>query len=176
MERLTFEGDFCDIAQCRDSACKQSGTCTQKEVWKRLKAEDTGLTPAEVHSMSGEWCAMMSILNSLGSYDRLRELAEADKDGRVVVQPFKVPSNLPYEEIVSRVEQWAKEHPVKTRQSEFLKMFPNARIESDGMPSICPTVVDKRCHHKDDDAFFCLVRDEEECRMCRRDFWLAEIS
>lgn len=35
------------------------------------------------------------------------------------VQPFKVQSNLPYEEIVSRVEQWAKEHPVKTRQSEF---------------------------------------------------------
>lgn len=80
------------------------------------------------------------------------------------------------EDGVSIVEQWAKEHPVKTRQSEFLKMFPNARIESDGMPSICPIVVDKRCHNKDDDALFCLVRDEEECRKCRRDFWLAEIS
>ena len=77
---------------------------------------------------------------------------------------------------VLAVEQWSKEHPVKTRQSEFLKMFPNARIESDGMPSICPIVVDKRCHNKDDDALFCLVRDEEECRKCRRDFWLAEIS
>lgn len=76
---------------------------------------------------------------------------------------------------VLAVEQWTKEHPVKTRQSEFLKMFPNARIESDGMPSICPIVVDKRCHNKDDDALFCLVRDEEECRKCRRDFWLAEI-
>lgn len=55
----------------------------------RLAAyEDTGLTPAEVHSMSGEWCAMMSVLNSIGGgYDRLRELAEADKDGRVVVLP-----------------------------------------------------------------------------------------
>ena len=92
------------------------------------------------------------------------------------VQPFAVPSSLPYEEIVRCVEQWAKEHPVKTRKSEFLKMFPNARIESDGMPSICPIVVDKRCHNKDDDALFCLVRDEEECRKCRRDFWLAEIS
>nr|DAG36706.1 MAG TPA: Small RNA degrading nuclease 1 Recognition Motif, RNA BINDING [Bacteriophage sp.] len=91
MERLTFEGNFCDIAQCRDSACRQYGTCTQKAVWKRLKAyEETGLTPAEVQSMSGEWCAMMSVLNSLGSHDRLRELAEADKDGRVVVLPCKV--------------------------------------------------------------------------------------
>lgn len=78
--------------------------------------------------------------------------------------------------IIAEVEDWAKEHPAKTRQSEFLKMFPNARIESDGMPSICPIVVDKRCHNKDDDALFCLVRDEEECGKCRHDFWLAEIS
>ena len=91
MERLTFEGNFCDIAQCRDSACKQDGTCTQKQVWERLaRYEDTRLTPAEVHSMYGEWNAMMSVLNSIGSYDRLRELAEADKDGRLVVLPCKV--------------------------------------------------------------------------------------
>lgn len=58
----------------------------------RLKAyEDTGLTPGEVHSMSGEWRAMMSVLNSIGGgYTRLRELAEADKDGRLVVLPCKV--------------------------------------------------------------------------------------
>ena len=62
-----------------------------EERFLRLAAyEDTGLTPAEVHSISGEWCAMMSVLNSLGNYDRLRELAEADKDGRVVVLPCKV--------------------------------------------------------------------------------------
>ena len=79
-------------------------------------------------------------------------------------------------ELVSIVEQWAKEHPVKTRQSEFLKMFPNARIESDGMPSICPIVVDKRCQNKDDDALCCFVRDEEKCYKCRRDFWLKEIE
>lgn len=77
---------------------------------------------------------------------------------------------------VQIVEQWAKEHPVKTRQSEFLKMFPNARIESDGMPSICPIVVDKRCYNKDDDALCCFVRDEEKCRKCRCDFWLKEIE
>ena len=80
------------------------------------------------------------------------------------------------EECVAAVEKWAKEHPVRTRQSKFLKMFPNARLESDGMPSICPIVVDKRCHNKDNDALFCFVRDEEECRKCRRDFWLAEIK
>ena len=94
MERLTFEGNFCDIAQCDvvpgGSYC-ESGSCTQRKVWERLKAyEDTGLMPAEVHSMSGEWCAMMSVLNGIGSYTRLCELAEADKDGRLVVLPCKV--------------------------------------------------------------------------------------
>ena len=94
MERLTFEGNFCDIAQCRDSACKQDGTCTQKEVWKRLKAyEDTGLTP--------ERCAEFARADAEGRYivmrdaeqegvARIRELAKADKDGRVVVLPCKV--------------------------------------------------------------------------------------
>lgn len=55
-------------------------------IMMRLAAyEDTGLTPAEVLSMHSEWNAMMSVLNSIGSYSRLRELAEADSDGRVVV-------------------------------------------------------------------------------------------
>lgn len=50
---------------------------------------DTGLTPDEIRNMSGEWCAAMSVLNGMGSYDRLRELAKADKDGRVIVLPAK---------------------------------------------------------------------------------------
>ena len=51
-------------------------------VIERLTAENAALRE-EVYSMSGEWCAAMSVLNGMGSYDRLRELAEADKDGRV---------------------------------------------------------------------------------------------
>lgn len=92
MERITFDGNFCDISQCRELPCQHGGNCSQKQVWERLKAyEDTGLTPGEVHSMSGEWRTMMSVLNSIGGgYGRLRELAEADKDGRVVVLPCKV--------------------------------------------------------------------------------------
>ena len=62
--------------------------------WKLKKYEDTGLTPAEVLSMSGEWCAMMSVLNSIGSYDRLMELAKADKEGRVAVLPCRVGDGL----------------------------------------------------------------------------------
>ena len=89
MERLTFEGNFCDIAQCRELPCPYNGACSQRKVWERLKAyENIGLEPEEVISMHGEWCAMMEALNSIGGgYDRLLELAEADKDGRLVVLP-----------------------------------------------------------------------------------------
>lgn len=94
MERLTFEGNFCDIAQCRDSACQQSGTCTQRQVWERLKAyEDTGLYPESVEalklSMMGKAISEITEFDGL-PIDRLRELAEADKDGRVLILPCKV--------------------------------------------------------------------------------------
>lgn len=52
--------------------------------------EDSGLTPAEVHSMCSEWCAMMSVWNSMGSYNRLRELAEADRNHQIVIRPCKI--------------------------------------------------------------------------------------
>lgn len=87
MERLTFEGNFCDIAQCRDSACRQDGTCTQRLVWERLKAyEDAGLSP--------QACAeAREIEETLSGYDysisRMVELMKADKDGRVIVLPAK---------------------------------------------------------------------------------------
>jgi hypothetical protein len=75
MERLTFEGDFCDIAQCRELPCPYNGSCTQRQVWERLKAYE-------------------DIAELCGGFDRLRELAEADKDGRCVVRPCKVGDKL----------------------------------------------------------------------------------
>ena len=37
MERLTFDGNFCDIAQCRTIPCPCNNACTQKQVWDRLR-------------------------------------------------------------------------------------------------------------------------------------------
>ena len=46
MERLTFAGNFCDIAQCACMKCPYDTDCSQKQVWERLKQyEDTGLSP-----------------------------------------------------------------------------------------------------------------------------------
>jgi hypothetical protein len=69
----------------------------------RLAAyEDVGLSPGEVASLWAEWDAMMRVLNSIGSYDRLRELAEADKEGRAVILPCKVGSTV-YTEFCDKV-------------------------------------------------------------------------
>lgn len=48
MNRLTFEGNFCDIAQCTEIPCRHANNCTQKQAWGRLRAyEDSGLTPEQ---------------------------------------------------------------------------------------------------------------------------------
>ena len=52
--------------------------------------ESAGLSPAEVRSLLAEWNAMMRVLDRIGDYLRLRELAVADQEGRVVVLPCKV--------------------------------------------------------------------------------------
>ena len=103
MERLTkysnettHENGVCCTRFGSPECCEVGGNCAlnckwEEAAWERLaRYEDARLSPAEVHSMYGEWNAMMSVLNSIGSYDRLRELAEADRDGRAVALPCKV--------------------------------------------------------------------------------------
>lgn len=98
MERLTFDGNFCDIAQCRNipggSFC-EDGACYQKKVWERLKQfEDTVRAPELFFKMYGELPLLESAIKNYGSHDRMKEIAKADKDGRVVVQPCKVGDKL----------------------------------------------------------------------------------
>lgn len=74
---------------------------------------------------------------------------------------------------VQIVEQWAKEHPVKTRQSEFLKQCPDAEISYDGLPSIAPCQLNLKLIHGES------LKDCEDrgvCSKCRRDFWLKEVK
>ena len=63
-----------------------------RDLYGRLIAyEDTGLTPEEIKAPFTEDTMINLAAQALGvEADRLRELAEADKDGRVVVLPCKV--------------------------------------------------------------------------------------
>ena len=65
MKRLTFEGNFCDIAMCdevRGGSFCEDGECSQRKIWERMKAIE-------------------DILGDEYDLDRLRELAQADKEG-----------------------------------------------------------------------------------------------
>lgn len=72
--------------------------------------------------------------------------------------------------VVATVEQWAKDHPIKTRQSEFLKMFPNAdltrllpcHVEKDKRPMRC--------------AKYGYLSITCRCDRCRDDYWNEEVS
>lgn len=71
------------------------------------------------------------------------------------------------EEAVAIVEKWSAEHPIKTRQSEFLKMFPNAKF-ADGVIDICPCQIDTKI--KDDCSRL------SPCFNCRKAYWSEEVE
>lgn len=96
MDRLTFEGNFCDISRCQNtpggSFC-EGGACSQRKVWERLKEyEDTKRMPEEVQALNRLFDYALkesrTLQEQLALIVRLRELAEADKDGRLVVLPW----------------------------------------------------------------------------------------
>jgi hypothetical protein len=62
----------------------------EEAAWSRLAAyEDTELTPEEVAALVKDWSDLCTIIGECGGITRLRTLAEADKDGRLVVLPCK---------------------------------------------------------------------------------------
>lgn len=72
------------------------------------------------------------------------------------------------EEAIAIVSQWAKEHPTKTRQSEFLKLFPGADVgETDGCLTLNPCNVYEKMRKE------CAGR---KCSECRKEFWFTEVE
>ena len=67
---------------------------------------------------------------------------------------------------VKFVERWDAAHPVKTRQSEFLKLFPNAQTDS-GCLNACPM-----------DVFGNTGIDcnKRTCFECKKEFWMQEVE
>ena len=55
-----------------------------------MQYEDTELTPEEVSALVKDWSDLCTIVGECGGLDRVRALAEADKDGRVVVRPYRI--------------------------------------------------------------------------------------
>lgn len=76
------------------------------------------------------------------------------------------------EKAVEIVEKWAAEHPAKTRQSEFLKMFPNAKLyDGEKLLAYYPCDMDVRRSFKDEKC----AAFKGDCYMCRKEYWNEEM-
>ena len=102
MERLTKrDADGQAMMDCQKCEADWTGKhgkpmidCTALYCRNRLKDrlaayEDTGLTPAEIRSMKMDMAIVRALFQG-AEVERLKALAGADKEGRVVVLPCKV--------------------------------------------------------------------------------------
>lgn len=89
MERLTFDGNFCDIAQCRELPCPHNNNCTQRKVWEKLKAyEDLGFEPEEYKRTMSSDIIVRCAAAALGvSVEQLCEVVALGKAERLMVLP-----------------------------------------------------------------------------------------
>lgn len=77
------------------------------------------------------------------------------------------------EETILKLEKWAKDHPVKTRQSEFLKLFPNADMQRIHTLFLCvmdQTIRPTRC------VKYGSFSSPKKCVECRNDYWNEEVT
>ena len=92
------------------------------------------------------------------------------EDGKCVVSD--VAPDEDYKRIIDAVDQWSKEHPRKTRQSVFLKQYPEAEIDANGVVGLCPMSI-SAAYRDSDGGCDC---PEILCRDCRREFWMQEVK
>lgn len=65
------------------------------------------------------------------------------------------------------VENWSKANPPKTRQSEFLEQYHNAKLGEDGLIFICPKNIDTTVE--------CAL-NYTKCPECRKKYWSEEVQ
>ena len=71
-------------------------------------------------------------------------------------------------EQIEIVEKWSKGHPRKTRQSEFLKQWPDVYLDGNRVISVSPCTLSKE--YRDMDC------DKLDCAECRKEFWTQEVE
>ena len=95
MERLTIPDVLVDEHTTRRTMIDVEAVREHAmDLYWRLKAyEDTHMMPSDVTSMRMDMAIIAALFNGI-DVDRMKELAEADRDGRVVVRPCKVGDTL----------------------------------------------------------------------------------
>ena len=103
MERLTIPDVLVDEHTTRRTMIDVEAVREHAmDFYWRLKAyEDTHMMPSDVTSMRMDMAIIAALFNGI-DVDRMKELAEADKDGRLVVLPCKVGDTV-YFDLLERI-------------------------------------------------------------------------
>lgn len=112
------------------------------------------------------------MMNAIEFIKQLRRMIEQGVPRNRFIYPCVGTETDSPEEVVAEVEEWAKAHPIKTRQSVFLEQYPGAQIDDNDVLCVCPAVISPS-HRKDGDG--CLYI-HKECADCRREFWLVDVQ
>ena len=139
MERLTYWNE--------EYGC-WSYHCGSGEAANHLAAyEETGRTPEEVTALGKLFDYALekskTLTEQLALLNRIRDLAEADKDGRLVVLPCK------------------------TRQQELLEQYPTADVDESGVLEVCPALLFASHRGKKGGC----STPNRSCDDCRKEFW-----
>lgn len=120
MERLTIPDVLVDEHTTRRTMIDVEAVREHAmDFYWRLKAyEDTHMMPSDVTSMRMDMAIIAALFNGV-DVDRMKELAEADRDGRVVLRPCKAGDTV--YEVTSR--KTISEYRVKAIRVELFCTF-----------------------------------------------------
>lgn len=111
----------------------------------------------------------MDAVEFLKALERRRNYKRGPNDGHCN-WAFIYFDHRSHEELVAEVEQWAKEHPAKTRQSVFLEQYPEVAIDERGVMQLCPKAISAAHRGNNGEC----KNPEKLCIDCRREFWMQE--
>ena len=78
------------------------------------------------------------------------------------------------EKAVEIIEEWSAEHPIKTRQSEFLEQYPEVAKDEHGVIDIAPCAIEKSRFRKNSGRI--CNTPKKPCRQCRHEYWNEEVE
>lgn len=146
------------------NALREHAEWAQANEWETpiTLGDDLAEAADRLENQNAHIAALQQEIETLrGQNEQLREAAAlVTKESAELLERRWIP--------VEAAEQWATAHPVKTRQSEFLKLFPYARVKkANGLPIVSPCDLDVKL------AGEC---EGIPCQECWKDFWLAEVE
>lgn len=105
-------------------------------------------------------------------YDYARLCASFEKCNQCVLHKFCADQRNIFSNDIDKANEiiinWCEEHPIKTRQSEFLKLCPNAPKDENGIIAIPSCNVEE--------GYAIDNCSKKSCTQCRKEYWLAEVD